>query len=72
MEALSQNDPTHVAERPSAKSNPSLWVKLSDIHKTKVIFVKDQLPDSFSFAPVAMAPSLSVSRPSAKTTKPLA
>jgi hypothetical protein len=32
----------------------------------QVLFVKDKLPDCFMFPPVALAPSLNMSRPSAK------
>jgi hypothetical protein len=38
---------------------------------TKVIFVREKLPDGFTFPPAAIAPSLNMSRPSAKTRNPL-
>jgi hypothetical protein len=34
---------------------PSLWVQLSDIQPTKVLFVKDKLPDGSVFPPVSIA-----------------
>jgi hypothetical protein len=54
-----------------SQSDPILWVQLPDIHQTKVIFVKDRFPDEFTFPPMAMAPSLNMSVPSASTTNPL-
>jgi hypothetical protein len=70
MEVLSQHD-SPTLKRPSAKAIPSLCIQLPDIYSTKVIFVKDEFPD-FIFPPVSIAPSLNLSRPSAKTTNPLA
>jgi hypothetical protein len=42
-------------EVPSAKAIPSLWVKLPYIQPTKVLFVKDKLPDGSVFSPVSIA-----------------
>jgi hypothetical protein len=49
MEAISQNDPPPKSQCPSAKAILSLWVQLPDILQTKVLFVKDKLPDKFIF-----------------------
>jgi hypothetical protein len=61
----------HKSQRPSAKAIPSLSVQLPDIHPTKIL-IKDKLPNRFMFPPVTVAPNLNISRPSAKTTNPLA
>jgi hypothetical protein len=55
MEALSQNDSPSKSLRPSAKAIPSLWVQLPDIQPTKVLFIKDKLPDRSVFPPVSIA-----------------
>jgi hypothetical protein len=60
------------SQKPLAKALSSLWVQFSDIHPTSILFSKDKFPDRFMFSPVAIAPSLNMSRPSAKTTSPLA
>jgi hypothetical protein len=62
----------HKSQRPSAKAIPSLSVKLPDIHPTKVLLIKDKFPNRFMFPPVTVAPNLNISKPSAKTTNPLA
>jgi hypothetical protein len=41
--------------RTSVKAIPSLWVQLPDIQPTKVLFVKDKLPDWSVFPPVSVA-----------------
>jgi hypothetical protein len=69
---LSIMEPPSKSQRSSSKLIPTLGVQLPDIHPTKVLFVKDKLPDGFMFPPVVTAPSLTMSRPSAKTTNPLA
>jgi hypothetical protein len=69
VEVLNQNDSAHVAEAFS-QAILFLWVQLPDINPTKVIFVKEKLPDGIILFPVAIAPSLNMSRPSAKTTNP--
>jgi hypothetical protein len=51
------------------KRSQPFWVQLPDIHPTKVLFVKDKLPDGLILPPVAVAPSLNMS---AKTKIPLA
>jgi hypothetical protein len=51
------------SQRPSAKAIPFLWVKLPSIHPTKVLFVKDKLPDR-----IILPPSLNTSGPAAKTS----
>jgi hypothetical protein len=72
MEAVSQNDPPPKSLRPSAKAISSLWVQLPDTHPVKFLLVKKKLPEVFIFPPVAIAPSLNMSRPSGKTSRPLA
>jgi hypothetical protein len=56
-------------QRPLAKP---FWIKLPDIHPTIVLFAKDKVPDGIILPPVAIAPSLNMSRPSAETKIPLA
>jgi hypothetical protein len=65
-----QND-SPSSQRPSAKPIPSLSVHLPDIHPNKVPFVKDKRPNMLVLPPVAKAPSLNMSRPSANTTNPI-
>jgi hypothetical protein len=52
------------------RSNP-FWLLLPDIHPTKVLFVKDKLPDGFVFSLDAMAPNLNMSRPTSQDMKPV-
>jgi hypothetical protein len=61
----------HKSQRPLAKVIPSLLGQLPDIHPNTVIFVKHRLHGRFIFTPEAVAPSLNMSRPSAKTRKPV-
>jgi hypothetical protein len=56
MEALRHIILTPKSQRPSAKTIPSLWVQLSDIHPKQVLFLKDKLPDGFIFPPVKIVP----------------
>jgi hypothetical protein len=56
---------------PSAKVIPSL-LGSSPIHPSNQgFFVKGKFPDRFTFLSVTIAPSLNMSRPSAKKTNPL-
>jgi hypothetical protein len=71
MEALT-NMISSKSRRPSAKAVQTLLVQLPDIHPTKVPFAEDKLPDGIILSPVAIAPCLNMSRPSAKTSIPLA
>jgi hypothetical protein len=67
METFSHNDSLK-SQRLSVKEIPTL----PDIHPTRVLFEKYKLPDGIILLSVAMARSLNMLRPSAKTTIPLA
>jgi hypothetical protein len=54
------------------KGSQPFWVQFPDIYTTKVVFRKDTLPDGIILPPVATAPCLKMSRPSAETKIPLA
>jgi hypothetical protein len=69
MEALNQNDSSLNVSEAFSQSDP---IHLgSDIHPTKVLFVKDKLPDGFIFPRVAAASILSMSGLSTKIRNPL-
>jgi hypothetical protein len=72
MEAFSQNDSPPSRRGHQRKRSQPFWIQLPDIHPTKVLFVKDKLPDGIIIPSVAISPSLNMSRPSAKTTISLA
>jgi hypothetical protein len=50
----------------------TFWVQTPVIHATKVLFAKGKFPDGIILPPVATATNPNTSRPSAKTTIPLA
>jgi hypothetical protein len=47
------------------------WVQVIDIHPTIFLFANDKLPDGIILPQAAIAPSLNMSRPLAKTIIPL-
>jgi hypothetical protein len=55
---LNQNDPLPSRRGLQPKRSHPFWIKLPDIHPTKVLFVKDKLPDGFMFPSVAIVLSL--------------
>jgi hypothetical protein len=63
--------PSPKSQKPSGKAISSIWVQLLHIQPTEILFLQDKLPD-IHFPSVAITPSLNMSRPSAKTTNPLA
>jgi hypothetical protein len=72
MEAFSKNDPPPPSCKAlQPKRSQPFCVQLRDVHPNNVLFTKDKLPDGIILPSVAAAPSLNMSRPSAKTV-PLA
>jgi hypothetical protein len=66
MEAFSQNDSLPNCRGLQPKRSQHFWVQLPDIHPTNVLFAKDKLPNGIIILPVAIGPTLNMSRPSAK------